>query len=314
MRPRVYLTRYIPKAVEMLKDDFEVIVHRDNLPPDHASIVENVRAVDALLCLPSDRIDREVIDNAKNLKIISTYSVGYDHIDLASAKEKGIIIGYLPDILTDATADLTLALLLAIARRIVEADRLVREKRWKREYDYNFMLGRDLANKTLGIIGLGRIGMAVAKRAVGFKMNIIYYSRSKKDVEYEYVMLDELLKRSDFVTLHLPLDKDTYHMIGEDQLRLMKDTAYIINTARGKIIDEQSLIKALKEGWIAGAALDVYEEEPLIDSELMKMENVILAPHIGSATIETRERMAEIAAMNIINVLKGLNPVYKLNY
>lgn len=311
MKPKVYLTRYIPKAVELLKDDFELIIHKDEIPPDHVKIKEMVRDIDALLCFPTDRIDEEVIDNAKNLKVISTYSVGYDHIALDIAKKKGITIGYTPDILTDATADLTFALLLAVARRVAEADKLIREKRWQKRYDYNFMLGRDLKNKVLGIIGLGRIGLAVAKRAKAFGMNIIYYSRSKKDVNYEFTELNTLIKRSDFISLHVSLDKHTYHMINEDRLKVMKDSAYLINTARGKIVDQEALIKALKNGWIAGAALDVFEEEPLNDPRLY-LDNVVLTPHIGSATIETRAKMAEIAALNIINVFKGAKPIYAL--
>lgn len=310
---KVYLTRYIPKAVDMLKDEFELVIHKDKIPPDHDTIVNNVKDVDALLCLPSDNIDEEVIENAKALKIISTYSVGYDHIALQAAKRRGITIAYTPDVLTDATADLTIALLLAIARRLVEGDRLIRARLWKREYDYNFMLGRDLKGKILGIIGLGRIGLAVARRAEAFGMDIIYYSRSKKDVGYEYTMLDELLARSDFVSLHVSLNEQTYHLIREEQLKAMKDSAYLINTSRGKVVDEQALIKALKNGWIAGAALDVFEEEPLIDSELLKLDNVVLTPHIGSATIETRERMAEVAAMNIIDYFKGKKPMYCLD-
>ncbi|GIU71210.1 MAG: D-glycerate dehydrogenase [Candidatus Nitrosocaldaceae archaeon] len=313
MKPRVYLTRYIPKAIELLEKEFEVIVHKDKIPPDHTQLIDNIKGVDALLCLPTDKIDKEVIDNAKNLKVISTYSVGYDHIDLDAAKKRGIIIGYTPDVLTDATADLTLALLLAIARRVVEGDRLIRSNKWSREYDYYFMLGRDLKDKILGIIGLGRIGLAVAKRAEAFGMKIIYYSKHKKDVNYEFTDLDDLLSKSDFTSLHVSLNKDTYHLINKDRLKAMKSTAYLINTARGKIVDEEALIRALKEHWIAGAALDVFEEEPLINSELINLDNVVLTPHIGSATIETREKMAEIAAMNIINTFKGSKPIYQLN-
>jgi glyoxylate reductase len=312
MKPRVYLTRHIPRAVELLKNDFELVIHKDELPPDHAIIKEMVRDIDALLCFPTDRIDEEIINNGDNLKVISTFSVGYDHIDLAVAKKRGIIIGYTPDVLTDATADLTLALLLAVARRVVEGDKLIRENGWQQRYDYNFMLGRDLRNKILGIIGLGRIGLAVAKRAEIFGMKIIYYSRSEKDVNYEFTDLNTLIKRSDFITLHLSLNKHTYHLINEDRLKSMKDTAYIVNTARGKIIDQEALIKALMNRWIAGAALDVFEEEPLNNSKLFDLDNVVLTPHIGSATIETREKMAEIAAMNIINVFKGIKPIYAL--
>ena len=312
MKPRVYLTRYLPKAVELLKDDFDLIVHEDEIPPDHSMIKDKVKDMDALLCFPTDNIDREIIDAAKNLKVISTYSVGYDHIDLEAAKKRGIIIGYTPEVLTDATADLTLALLLAVARRVVESDRLVRDGRWEKRYDYNFMLGRDLKNKVLGIVGLGRIGMAVAKRAEAFGMKIIYYSRRRKDVKYKFTELDDLISKSDFVTLHVSLNKHTYHLINANRLKSMKDDAYIINTARGKIIDQEALIKALENRWIAGAALDVFEEEPLSDPRLLEFDNVVLTPHIGSATIETRERMAEIAAMNIINVFKGSEPIHSL--
>ncbi|MEM2855897.1 MAG: D-glycerate dehydrogenase [Candidatus Nitrosocaldaceae archaeon] len=308
---RVYLTRNIPKAVSMLKEYFELIIHDSTKPPDRYEIVKNVSNVYAILCSPSDNIDSIVINAANKLRVISTYSVGYDHIDLASANARGIIVGYTPNVLTNATADLTFALLLAIARRVVEGDKLIRSAKWSNIYEYNFMLGRDLEGKILGIIGLGRIGAAVARRAAGFGMKIVYNSREKKNI-YEYLSLDELLKVSDFVSIHTPLNEHTYHMIGEKELKSMKRCAYLINTARGKIVDERALIRALKEGWIAGAALDVYEQEPLVASELIELDNVVLTPHIGSATIETRERMAEIAALNIINPYKGLEPIYRV--
>lgn len=308
---RVYLTRNIPKAVSMLKEYFELIIHDSAKPPDRYEIIKNVSDVYAILCSPSDNIDSIVINTANKLRVISTYSVGYDHIDLASANVKGIIVGYTPNVLTNATADLTFALLLAIARRVVEGDKLIRSAKWSNIYEYNFMLGRDLEGKILGIIGLGRIGAAVARRAAGFGMKIVYNSKEKKNI-YEYLSLDELLKVSDFVSIHTPLNEYTYHMIGEKELKSMKRCAYLINTARGKIVDERALIRALKEGWIAGAALDVYEQEPLVASELIELDNVVLTPHIGSATIETRERMAEIAALNIINPYKGLEPIYRV--
>lgn len=272
---------------------------------------------DALVVTIGDRIDEYVLSNAR-VKVIATYSVGYDHIDLDAATKRGIPVGYTPEVLVEAVADMAIGLLIAVARRIVEGDRLVRNGEAYRVWgEY---LGSEVWGKTLGILGLGNIGVAVARRAKAFNMNIIYWSRTRKPwveiaLGIRYVDLDTLFRESDYLVITVALSKETYHMVNEDRLKLMKKTAYLINIARGAVVDTAALVKALKEGWIAGAALDVYEEEPLPAShELAKLSNVVLTPHIASATIETRNKMAEITALNVINVLlKGSKPIYQAN-
>lgn len=315
MKPKVYVTRNIPRAIEILRRTCEVTVHNRPFAPSRKEIMGRIRDRDALLCVLSDRIDRMIINSARNLRVISTYSVGYDHIDVAAASRRKIYVGYTPEVLTEATADLAFGLLLSVARRIAEGDRLVRKGRWKGRWSYDFLLGRDVHGKTLGIIGMGRIGSAMARRSEGFSMKVLYHNRKRVDaINAEYRELDDLLKESDYVSIHVPLSKETYHLMNERNLKLMKNNAYLINTSRGQVIDERALVKALREKWIAGAALDVFEKEPISQNNpLLKMENVVLAPHIGSASMETRERMADIAAMNIVNVLKGKKPLYTVN-
>jgi glyoxylate reductase len=320
VKPKVYVTRNIPKAIEILRGSCDLTVHNKAKPPSKREIMQKIRKKDGLLCVLSDRIDSEVIASAEGLKVISSYSVGYDHIDIDSATKNGIYVGYTPDVLTETTADLAFALMLAVARRVVEADKLVRRGRWKNRWSYDFMLGNDIHKKTLGIIGMGRIGSAVARRAHGFQMKVLYHNRKRLAIEkeselnVEYRDLGDLLKESDFVSLHLPLGKDTYHMMNEQKFRLMKSNAYLINTSRGQVVEERALVKALGKKWIAGAALDVFEREPVSKSNpLLRFDNVVLLPHIGSASRETRERMAEIAALNILNVFKGGKPLYVVN-
>ncbi len=320
-RPAVYVTRNIPKTVEILSRSCDLTVHKRTPPPSKREIIKNVRDKDGLLCSLSDNIDSEVITCAERLKVISSYSVGYDHIDIEAATKRDICVAYTPEVLTETTADLAFALLLATARRIAEADALVRKGKWGNNgWKYDFMLGSDIYGKTLGIIGLGRIGSAVARRAKGFSMNVLYHNRNRLSLEKEnelsvkYRSLEDLLKESDFVSIHLPLTRNTLHMLNEQKLKLMKPTAYLINTARGSIVDERALIKALQKKWIAGAGLDVFEKEPLSRSnKLLKFKNVVLAPHIGSASTETREKMAEVAAVNLLNVLNGKEPLYAVN-
>ncbi len=317
-RPKVYLTRKIPRAIEILGGFCDLTIHGKAEPPGKQEIIRRIRDKDGLLCVLSDRIDSEVIASASNLKVISSYSVGYDHIDTDAAARRGIYVAYTPDVLTETTADLTFALMLAVARRIVEADRVVRKGRWRGTWSYDFMLGSDVHGKTLGIVGMGRIGSALAKRAEGFRMKVLYHSRNRVDKERElnaeYRGLDELLRESDFVSIHVPLNKDTYHLMNEQRFRVMKSSAYLINTSRGQVVDESALVKALRKNWIAGAALDVFEKEPIPkDSPLLRFDNVVLLPHIGSASRETREKMAEVAATSILNVLKGEKPLYAVN-
>ncbi len=321
-KPKIYVTRPLPskEAMEKLYKYCEVDLHEDEKhPPTREELLEHVRGKDALLCLLTDKIDREVLDAAgPQLRVVSTYSVGFDHIDVEECTKRGIYVCNTPGVLTEAVAELTWALILAICRRIVEADEEVRKGRWPAWYP-TYLLGMELRGKTLGIVGLGRIGSVVARIARGFDMKVIYYDvRRKPDLELllgvEYKPLDELLKEADIVSIHVPLTKETYHMIGERELKLMKPTAYLINTARGPVVDTKALVKALKEGWIRGAALDVFEQEPLPpDHELCKLKNVVLAPHIGSATYEARKAMADMAVDNLILVLKGKMPLSLVN-
>ncbi|BFH72571.1 glyoxylate reductase [Sulfurisphaera javensis] len=306
--------KFFQNWIEKIKEHAEVITWNEERAPDKKWIIDNIKDVDGLLCTLINKIDKEIIDSAKKLKVISTYSVGYDHIDVKYAKSKNIKIGYTPEVLTETTADLIFGLLLAVSRRIVEGDKLIREGKWNIPWQPDFLLGYDVYGKTLGIIGMGRIGKAVARRAKGFNMRIIYNSRTpKNDVEAEFVTLDQLLKEADFVVVTVDLNESTYHLINEERLRLMKPTSFLINASRGKVVDENALIKALKEKWIAGAAVDVFENEPISSNHpLVRFNNVVLTPHIGSATIETRNKMAEIAVNNLLNGLLGKKLIYEV--
>ena len=321
MKPKVYATRLLPskEAMDKLNEFCDVVWNTKPLPPSREELLENVKEKDALLCLLTDKIDSEVMDTAGDLKVISTCSVGFDHIDVEEATKRGIYVCNTPGVLTEAVAELTWALILAITRRIVEGDREIREGRWNKPWAPDYMLGMELRGKTLGIVGFGRIGTVVARIANGFGMKVIYYSRRRnEDMELltgaEYRSFEEVLKESDIVSVHVPLTKQTYHMIGEKELKMMKPTAYLVNTARGAVVDTNALIKALKEGWIRGAALDVFEQEPLPQGhELTKLDNVVIIPHLGSATYETRKRMADITVENLLRVLKGEDPIYLVN-
>lgn len=311
---KVFVTRQIPqKGLEMLKARFEVEIGASDRNLSRREICEGTKDADALVCLLSDAIDEEILSGAKKLKIIANYAVGYNNINVEYAKEHGIFVTNTPGVLTETTADLTWALMLSVARRIVEADKFTRSGKFK-GWEPELMLGSDIFGKTLGVIGAGRIGQAVMKRAIGFGMRVIYYSKSRLPLDIEsnlnasYVSLEKLLKEADFVSLHVPLTKNTYHMIGEDQLSLMKQTAYLINTARGPVVDEEALVKFLKEKRIAGAALDVFENEPLLTPGLTELDNVVITPHIGSASKETREKMSVIVAENVIAALEGKIP------
>ena len=314
---KIFLTRRLPdEGLEMLKEH-DLEIYEGDTPPTKKEIIAGVRGKDALICLLTDKIDGEVMDASPHLKIIANYAVGYDNIDVEEATRRGIIVTNTPGVLTETVADLTWALIMAIARRIVEGDKLMRQGKFK-GWAPKLLLGSDIYGKTLGIIGAGRIGTAVAKRAAGFNMKILYYDMEKKEeIEKEcnakFVDLETLLKEADFVSLHIPLTPETFHIIGEKELKMMKKTAYLINTARGKCVDEKALVKALKEGWIRGAALDVFENEPEISPELKEMDNVVLTPHIGSASYETRSRMAIIVAENVIAALNGKIPPNCIN-
>ncbi len=325
MRPKVFVTRTIPeKGLEMIKRYYDVEVWPEYTPPPYEVLLEKARESDALVTLLTDKVDCNLIESSQpRLRIIAQYAVGFDNIDLECATKHGVYVTNTPGVLTDAVADFTWGLILAVTRRIVEADQYVRSGEWHRTgtgWHPLMMLGFEVTGKTLGIIGMGRIGKAVAERARGFKMRILYYDKKRLPEAEErrlcaqYVDLETLLRESDIVSIHTPLTPETYHLIGEKELRLMKPTAYLINTARGKVVDTKALVKALEEGWIAGAALDVFEEEPLPpDHPLTKFKNVVLAPHAASATVETRTRMAEIVAENLIAFYEGRVPPTLVN-
>jgi glyoxylate reductase len=302
---RVFVTRRIPgDALERLAAEHHVEVWQGRLQPSRAKLIEKAKDAEGLLCMLTDRIDREAIEACESLRVISNYAVGVDNVDIETATERGIPVGFTPDVLTEATADATFALLLAAARRVVEGDDVVRAGRWL-TWEPTLLLGQDVHGKTLGIVGMGRIGSAVARRAEGFGMEIL--SRTSSDG----VSLDDLLERSDFVSLHAPLNDSTRGMIGEDQLKLMKQTAILINTSRGGLVDSGALTRALERGWIAGAALDVADPEPIPKGHpLLDAPNLILNPHVASASIEARTAMANLAVDNLMAGLAG-NPMPK---
>lgn len=311
---KVLITRRIPiVGVEMLKKKYEVVENAGDVQMTKEQLKEAVKGVDAILSSLTDPIDEEVIAAADRVKVIANYAVGFNNIDVDAARKSGIIVTNTPDVLSDTTAEVAWALLFAVSRRIVEADRYLRNGNWK-SFTSDLMLGQDIHDKTLGIIGAGRIGRRFAEKARGYNMHILYHNRDRA-MDFEkihnarYVGLEELLKESDVISIHVPLTTETHHLIGEEQLRMMKSNAILINTARGPIVDEKALAKALKEHWIFGAGLDVYENEPHVPEALMSLDNVVLLPHIGSATIETRNNMSELCARNIINVLEGRSPM-----
>jgi glyoxylate reductase len=311
MKPDVYITRLIPeKGLEMVREVCETRVWKGELPPPREVLLDEVREIEGLLCLLTDKVDAELLDAAPKLKVVSNMAVGFDNIHVAECTKRGIPVGNTPGVLTDTTADLAFALLMVAARRIVEGDRFVREGRWK-TWGPTLLLGYDIHGATLGIIGFGRIGQAVARRAEGFDMRILYYDiirreELEEEMEIEYADIESLLRESDFVTLHTILSPETHHLIGERELKLMKETAILINSARGPIVDPKALYRALKEGWIAYAALDVTEPEPIsMDDPLLTLDNLVIVPHLGSASHATRTKMATMAAANLIAGLKG---------
>ncbi|PIN87891.1 D-glycerate dehydrogenase [Candidatus Woesearchaeota archaeon CG10_big_fil_rev_8_21_14_0_10_32_24] len=307
-KPKVFVTRKIPdKGLKLLQEYCEVKIH----PHDHIiskkELLVGVKWCDALLCLLTDKIDKSVIDANPNLKMISNYAVGYNNIDVKYAASKKIPVGNTPGVLTDAVAEHTFALMLAITKRIAESDQFTKKGKYK-GWAPMLLLGTELKGKTLGIVGSGRIGTGVAERAKGLGMNVIYYDLQKnllieRKVKAKKESLTNLLKHADVVSVHVPLLPSTHHMIGTKELALMKKTAYLVNTSRGPIIDEKTLVTALKKKQIQGAALDVYENEPELSHGLNKLNNVVLTPHTASATIEARQAMSEIAAKNILGVL-----------
>jgi glyoxylate reductase len=320
-KPRVYVTRQLFKeAIQILEEVSEVEVfegENNAIPRD--KLLKKVKNVNGLLPLLTEKIDAELMDIGKELKVVSNYAVGFNNIDVEEATKRGIRVTNTPGVLTETTADCAFTLMVTIARRILEADKYIRNRNWVDAWGPKMFIGTDIHEKTLGIIGLGRIGSAMVPRAKGFNMKIIYhddYRDPSNDKELGVVRktLNEVLKESDFISLHVPLTPETHHMIGEKQFKMMKPTAYIVNTSRGPVIDEKALYKALKDGWINGAALDVHEEEPTNpDNPLLTLDNIVVTPHIASGSIETRTKMAIIAAKNLASVLKGQEPPNLVN-
>ena len=317
---KVLLTRRLHDfALDKLRKKYEITVHSGKIPMPKNRLLSLIKDKDGLICFPYDSIDKQIINSAKKLKIISTYSVGFDHIDIKYAKKKKIKIGYTPDVLTNATAELTISLMLDLLRRITEGDRLIRKNNWTEifgAYDY---VGRDVSGKTIGILGMGRIGKSVAMKALGLGMNVIYHNRKPMPKKMEiflkskYVSLNNLFKKSDVLTIHIPYSRETHQLVDSSLLSKMKKTSFLINTSRGKIVNENNLIMYLQQNKIQGAGLDVFEKEPINKkNKLTKLENTVLAPHIGSSTDETRYEMTEIAVKNLILGLNDKKLVYSV--
>ena len=309
-RPTLYLSRLLPDPVmAIVRERFQLVQDPHDALPAPSALREGLCQADAAIVTLGDLIDAETLRAATRLKILANYAVGYNNVDLAAARERGLIITNTPDVLTDATADLTWALLLATARRIVEGDALVRSGRWT-GWSPTQLLGAEVSGKTLGIIGMGRIGQAVAQRATGFRMPVRYHTRQRMATsslprEWEHRSLQDILGEADVVTIHVPLTPATHHLIGARELSSMRPTAFLINTARGPIVDEGALVEALRTGIIAGAGLDVYEQEPAIHSALAQLNQVVLLPHLGSATVHARVQMGLVCLENIQAVLDG---------
>jgi len=317
--PRVFLTRALPpEAVRVLREGCDLAMNPDNRVLSKAELIAGARGCDGLLCLLTDTIDAEVLDIQPRLKVVSNYAVGYNNIDVAAATARGIPVTNTPGVLTETTADFTWALLMAVARRVVEGDRFTREGRFT-QWEPLLLLGTDIYGKTLGLIGAGRIGQAVARRARGFDMRVLYTGPNalpasvEQELGMRKVSFEELLAQSDYVSVHAPYTAETHHLIGAAQLALMQPTSYLINTARGPLVDEAALVEALRENQIAGAGLDVYEHEPVLAPGLAELPNVVLAPHIGSASLETRTRMGLRAVENLLAVLNGRRAPYTVN-
>lgn len=321
MKKKILVTRIIPRiGLQILGEKYDLILNERDLPMTNDEIMAHVGDVVGILCLLTDRIDRVVMEASPGLVGIANYAVGYDNIDIAAATARGIAVSNTPGVLTDATAELAIALMFACARRIPEAERFVRSGAWRGWGPMQF-LGADITGATLGIVGMGKIGQAVGRRGQGLGMRIVYHEEASGDESVlgfavRRLSLPELLSVSDFVSLHIPLTEKARHLIGSRELSCMKPTAFIINTSRGQVVDETALADALGSGIIAGAGLDVYEEEPAINPGLLRLDNCVLLPHVGSATTSTRDRMAGTAAENLAAMIEGaeipnlVNPDY----
>ncbi len=317
-KPAVFVTRPLPApALELLAARCTMRFNPEDSPVPADQLAKACRDVEGLVVCGT-RVPEEVIAQTSALRVVANVGVGYDHVDVAACTRRGILVTNTAGVLEETTADLAFSLLLAVARRIVEGDRYVREQRWKK-WEWGLLWGADVHHKTLGLYGFGHIGQAMARRGRGFSMRVLYHSRRRvaeeieKDLGAEYVDRETLLRRSDFVSLHVPLTPETYHLIGSPELRLMKPTAFLVNAARGPVVDEQALVAALQGHAIAGAGLDVFEREPQVHPDLLAMPNVALMPHVGSGTGETRLNMAMLAAENLLAALEGKRPPNLVN-
>jgi glyoxylate reductase len=318
-RPSVLISRLLPEAaVNLARSRADVDAYAHDRPMPRAELLERLAGKDGLVCVISETIDEELLAARPGLRVVSNVAVGYNNVDVAACTRRGVVVTNTPDVLTETTADFAWTLLMATARRLAEADRYTREGRF-RQWEYMLLLGGDVHGKTLGVVGFGRIGRAMARRALGFGMRVLYQDAVAADPAAERELratrtdLATLLRESDFVTLHTPLIPETRHLINAESLRTMKKTAYLINAARGPVVDEAALVRALREGWIAGAGLDVFEEEPKVHPALIDLPNVVLAPHIASASHETRLQMATLAVENCLAVLEGKTPPTPVN-
>ena len=318
-RPAVLISRQLPEpAIQLARSRAEVDAYAKDAPMPRAELLERLAGKQGLICVISEVVDEALLAARPGLRVVSNVAVGYNNVDVAACTRRGVVVTNTPDVLTETTADFAWTLLMATARRLAEADRYTREGRF-RQWEYMLLLGGDVHGKTLGVVGFGRIGRAVARRAQGFGMRVLYQDAVAADAATERALnatrtdLATLLRESDFVTLHTPLIPETRHLINAESLRTMKKTAYLINAARGPVVDEAALVQALQEGRIAGAGLDVFEEEPAVHPGLIGLPNVVLAPHIASASHETRLKMATLAVENCLAVLEGKTPPTPVN-
>lgn len=319
MKPRILVTKRIyQEAIDYLQQHCDVDYERTDEGLSASQLQQRVQGKDGVVSQLTDKFSAGIIQTLDRVKVIANVAVGFDNIDVPSATRKGIMVTNTPDVLTDTTADFAFALLLAAARRVIEGHQHIHTGHWSK-WSIDLLVGHDVHHKTLGIFGMGRIGQAVARRAGGFSMHIIYNDAARapesleRELQLQYVSKEQLLRDADFISLHVPLLDSTCHLIGEPELRIMKKNAILVNTARGPVVDEAALAHALAEHWIAGAGLDVFENEPHVNPQLLQLENVVLAPHIASASIDTRREMSMLAAENAVAALEGRRPKTLLN-
>jgi glyoxylate reductase len=319
MKPSVLVTKRIyPEAIEFLKQHCNIDYVDNDEGLSAEQLHKRIRGKQGVVAQLMNRFSADVIDSLDGLKIIANVAVGFDNIDVPAATRKGILVTNTPDVLTETTADFAFALLLAAARRVVEGHQFVHAGEW-RKWSIDLLVGQDVHHRTLGIFGMGRIGQAVARRGRGFSMRVLYHDAVRapqtieEELKLEFVSKEQLLRESDFVSLHVPLLDSTRKLIGEPELKLMKKTAILVNTSRGPVADEAAVARALQEGWIAGAGLDVFEREPEVNPVLLKLKNVVVAPHIASASVDTRREMSMLAARNAVEAVEGRRPLTLLN-